>query len=264
MILYFSGTGNSLFIARSLAQMLGDSLCHINNTPADLTQEKVVGLVYPVYTYDAPAVVKTFADTLVLNKDAYVFVIATCGSTPGNAILSVKQRMEKNGASVAYSRIVSMPDCSAPAMNNNPNDQLKKLEAVPALLKQIAEDIHARKHDLQHAKCTAMGTIMNTRAMQPIGIAAVRQYVNEDKCVGCGICTKVCPQENIVLACRDASNASLASNASATAQIGDRCTQCLACVHFCPQQAMEIRHKTIPKEWQYHHPEVKLKDMLLR
>ena len=251
MILYFSGTGNSLYVARSLAQALGDSLRHINNAPADLTQEKVVGLVYPVYTYDAPAVVKKFADTLVLNKEAYMFIIATCGSTPGNAILSVKQRVEKNGASVAYSRIVSMPDCSAPAMNNNPNDQLKKLEAVPTLLEQMMSDIQARKHDLQHAKCTAMGTIMNTRAMQPIGIAAVRQHVNEDKCVGCGICTKVCPQENIVIQDKKA-------------LIGDHCTQCLACVHFCPQQAMEIRHKTMPKEWQYHHPEVKLKDMLLR
>lgn len=258
MILYFSGTGNSLYVARSLAQALGDSLCHINNAPADLTHENQVGLVFPVYTYDAPAAVKTFADPLVLNKDAYMFVVATCGSTPGNAILSVKQHIEKNGASVAYSRVVSMPDCSAPAMNNNPNDQLKKLEAVPTLLKQMMEDIQARKHDLQRAKCTAMGTIMNTRAMQPIGIAAVRQYVNADKCVGCGICTKVCPMENIMLACRDASNASV------TAQIGDHCTQCLACVHFCPQQAMEIRHKPMPKEWQYHHPEVKLKDMLLR
>jgi ferredoxin len=264
MILYFSGTGNSLYVARSLAHALGDSLCHINNAPADLTHENQVGLVFPVYTYDAPAAVKTFADPLVLNKDAYVFVVATCGSTPGNAILSVKQRLEKNGASVAYSRIVSMPDCSAPAMNNNPNDQLKKLETVPTLLEQMTADIKARKHDLLHAKCTAMGTIMNTRAMQPIGIAAVRQYVNMDKCIGCGICTKVCPMENIVLACRDASNASVASNASASAQIGDCCTQCLACVHFCPQQAMEIRHKPMPKEWQYHHPKVTLKDMLLR
>lgn len=258
MILYFTGTGNSLFIARSLAQALGESLCHINNAPVDLTQEKVVGLVYPVYTYDAPAAVKTFADTLVLNKDAYVFVVATCCSTPGNAILSVKQRVEQNGANLAYSRIVSMPDCSAPAMKNNPNKQLHKLDAVPELLEQMTSDIQAHKHDLQHAKCTAMGTIMNTRAMQPIGIVAVRQYVNTDKCIGCGICTKVCPQENIVLARRDASNASV------IAQIGDHCTQCLACVHFCPQQAMEIRHKPMPKEWQYHHPEVKLKDMLLR
>ena len=96
-----------------------------------------------------------------------------------------------------------------------------------------------------------MGTIMNTRAMQPIGIAAVRQHVNEDKCIGCGICTKVCPMENIVIKDKKA-------------LIGDRCTQCLACVHFCTQQAMEIRHKTMPKEWQYHHPEVTLKDMLLR
>ena len=40
------------------------------------------------------------------------------------------------------------------------------------------------------------------------------------------------------------------------------CTQCLACVHFCPQQAMEIRHRPTKKENQYHHPEVKVKDLM--
>lgn len=211
---------------------------------------------------------KTFADTLVLNKNAYVFVIATCGSTPGNAILSVKERLENNGASVAYSRIVSMPDCSAPTMNNDPHEQLSKLDAVPALLEQMAADIHAEMHDLQHARCTAIGTLMNSRPLQPVGIAAVRQFVNPDKCIGCGICAKVCPMGNISLTLN--SDSGLTSNspqdgrALKKAQIGDHCTQCLACVHFCPQQAMEIRHKPLPKEWQYHHPDIKLKDMLQR
>lgn len=257
MILYFSGTGNSLYVARTLAQALGETVCHINNAPADLTHEKRIGLVFPVYTYDAPAAVKAFTDTLVLNKNAYVFLIATCGSTPGNAILSVKERLEQNGASVAYSRIVSMPDCSAPAMNNDPHEQLHKLNAAPALLEQMTKDIQDEVHDLQHAKCTAIGSLMNSRALQPIGIAAVRQFVNPGKCIGCGICAKVCPQNNISLN-------PVADRAKPLATIGDHCTQCLACVHFCSQQAMEIRHKPMPKEWQYHHPDIKLKDMLQR
>ena len=160
MILYFSGTGNSLYVARTLAQALGETVCHMNNAPDDLSHEQRVGLVFPVYTYDAPAAVKTFADTLVLNKNAYVFVIATCGSTPGNAILSVKERLENNGASVAYSRIVSMPDCSAPAMNNDPHEQLSKLDAVPALLEQMAADIHAEMHDLQRERAINGFTVL--------------------------------------------------------------------------------------------------------
>lgn len=58
--------------------------------------------------------------------------------------------------------IVSMPDFSVPAMNNNPNNQLKKLEAVLELLEQMTANIQARMHNLQNAKCTAMGAIMNT------------------------------------------------------------------------------------------------------
>ena len=45
---------------------------------------------------------------------------------------------------------------------------------------------------------------------------------------------------------------------------GDNCTFCLSCVHFCPYQAMELGGKQIEKSWQYHHPDIKLKDMLKR
>ena len=61
---------------------------------------------------------------------------------------------------------------------------------------------------------------------------------------------KVCPNGNITVVDKKA-------------QIGPHCTQCLACVHFCPQQAMEIRHKPTKMEIQYHHPEVKVRDLML-
>lgn len=43
---------------------------------------------------------------------------------------------------------------------------------------------------------------------------------------------------------------------------GNRCEFCLACVHFCPHQAMELRHKPTLKERQYHHPSIKVKDLI--
>jgi formate hydrogenlyase subunit 6/NADH:ubiquinone oxidoreductase subunit I len=50
--------------------------------------------------------------------------------------------------------------------------------------------------------------------------------------------------------------------AKSIAVIGDKCTTCLACVHFCPYQAMQLGKISVEKSWQYHHPEISLKDMI--
>jgi len=250
MILWFTGTGNSLYVARQLAQLTNDALLHINDaTMTDLSSERVIGLVYPTYSYDAPLRIKEVLMNIRLPKDAYVWIVTTCGSTPGNSIWTVRKMLQKQSIELAYSRIISMPDSSAISFGNDAHSQQSKLGMLPAQLDEIAGEICARIHRLEHSGRTFTGTVVNSKLFFPIATTAVKQKVNPDKCIGCGICTKVCPNSNISLVDKKA-------------QIGSHCTQCLACVHFCPRQAMEIRHKTTKKECQYHHPDVKLKDMI--
>ena len=74
--------------------------------------------------------------------------------------------------------------------------------------------------------------------------------VNEAKCTGCKTCARVCPMSNIMV--------------EEKAHIGDNCTICLACVHVCPQQAIRTNGRETLKERQYHHPDIKLKDLIKR
>ena len=250
MIIWFSGSGNSLAVARKLAEATQDSLLHLNDAPAaDLSGEKVIGLVYPTYSYDAPLKIKEMLGSIRFPKDAYLWIVVTCGSTPGNSIFTVRRILRQQCVDVSYSRIVSMPDSSAICFGNDAHAQDKKLDAVPAQLEEIAGEINDRILRLEHAGRTFSGTTVNSKLFFPIATAAVKQDVNRDKCIGCGICAKVCPNSNITVVDKKA-------------QIGLHCTQCLACVHFCPQQAMEIRHKPTIKEIQYHHPEVNVKELI--
>ena len=78
----------------------------------------------------------------------------------------------------------------------------------------------------------------------------MRGIIADDKCIGCGICARVCPMENIHIE-------------NGHAIIGDQCLTCLACFHWCPQEAIHMsKEKDIEYRFKYHHPDVTLKDIL--
>ena len=81
MILYFSGTGNSLAIAQNIANSTNDSIMPLTKAVhEDLTAEKRIGLVYPSYDFNMPPAVRRLVPQLKLSADAYVFVIISCGA----------------------------------------------------------------------------------------------------------------------------------------------------------------------------------------
>ena len=95
MILYFSGTGNSLSVARTLAEETGDSLCHMADAlpPAGnpgtgeapvMMPARVIGLVFPVYYNDVPDAVKEFLDKVRFDPSSYIYAAVTCGGSAGN------------------------------------------------------------------------------------------------------------------------------------------------------------------------------------
>ena len=90
MILYFSGTGNSQWAARRLAEALDDEVVSINcimkeGTSAPLRSRKPFVFVAPTYAWRLPRVVDRWirGASFAGSNDAY-FVL-TCGGSVGNA-----------------------------------------------------------------------------------------------------------------------------------------------------------------------------------
>ena len=250
MIIYFSGTGNSLAISRYLADELDDKVMTLNEAVNyDLTHEKRIGLVYPCYWFNTPNAVKDLLPMLQLPHKAYTFIIIPCGAQAGNAIWWTKKTLADKGIKLNYSQKIRVPDNSAIGFGRNPNDQLWKFKKYASRLKQIANEVKSETRNLHFSWWGPIGALCATPAVQRRTLPMLTPSINTAKCIGCEICIKVCPQGNI-------------SNVNGKAQCGKHCTQCLACVHFCPQQAVELNHKPTPQQHQYHHPAVTTKEML--
>jgi ferredoxin len=77
---------------------------------------------------------------------------------------------------------------------------------------------------------------------------ADRSFRTNENCNGCGVCVEVCPVNNIELV-----------NKRPVWQ--NYCETCYGCYAWCPQSA--IQGDIVSYNEKYHHPEVKLSDMIV-
>ncbi len=73
--------------------------------------------------------------------------------------------------------------------------------------------------------------------------------VSED-CVGCGQCSRICPNRNIEMA-------------DGKPVFGSDCGSCFACLQWCPSSAIQFGRYGFEELCMkhYHHPEVKAEDL---
>ncbi|MBR2183366.1 MAG: 4Fe-4S binding protein [Acidaminococcaceae bacterium] len=100
-------------------------------------------------------------------------------------------------------------------------------------------------------KETFLGKIMASDMVKSLGMKRFTVSVDREHCTGCGICARICPAHNITVQ-------------NQKAVVGDRCAHCMACVHGCPHGGMLVNGHAIKKENRYCHPEVGLKELMIR
>lgn len=251
-IYYFSGTGNSLMVAKDLSERLENSkIVQISKDNMSIlkdTQSSKIGFVFPVYLSGMPIMVKTFIENLQINKNTYVFAIATCGGIVGTSLNQIKKILQKKDVKLSASFTIVMPG----------NDQLlysplskEKQDNLFEKEKNQVSKIASVVTNNQQALCkvnpliTTFGKALYS-TFNPKNVS--KNFWTDEKCIGCGICSKVCPANNIVMY-------------GGKPKWEQQCESCLACMQWCPQKSIQYKKSTI-KRGRYHNPYITATDFI--
>lgn len=256
VLYYFSGTGNTLMLARLLAKELGDSeIINIagcnDSTPAP--EADAIGILYPVYACGLPKMMCGFVkNNLRINAGTYIFSLTNYACFGGPASLQqLKSILENKGGKLNAGFGIAMP--SNDIMLGGAESQKKQTEHFTAAaeeIKTIAQIIEETPENYFYHKSRIPLFAARLCYKLFFWYCAKRTkgfYVN-DSCTSCGICVKICPSQNIKLV-----------NERPT--WGGNCEQCMACLQWCP--AIAIHRQGIPEtRLHYHNPAIKAQDLI--
>lgn len=235
MILCFSATGNSRWVASRLAASVGDSMfdltaCLRSGAPLPrLSGSDVVGIVFPIHSWYVARPLLGLLSRLEVPSSAYRYAVCTCGDDAGKAMDRLSRRFPLDAA---WS--VQMPNTYVPMFNLD-GDALcrSKLEAASGQLASIALAVRGRQRVWQvHEGGLAW---LKTYVVNPLFerfVVSARGFYAGEGCTSCGLCAKACPMNNVHVL------------PGAGPQWGNRCMHCMACLHACPSGVLQYKKAT--------------------
>ena len=246
-VYYFSATGNSLYAAKNIAQAIDGKLIAVQNASIIENTYDIIGFVFPTFSWGMPRMMEEFITRLEIMGRPYIFGIATCGVSPGAALVDLERILKWKGQQLAYGQKLVSAENNIFSFNPSQKAIQKGLIKADIALKQLMGEVLAQKEcPPRHPVLTPLFRLMHR--------SSTGKYASSDnafevgsQCVGCGLCQSICPAGNIVIE-------------QGRPVFLHQCEHCIACVQWCPQEAINWKGKTNGRA-RYHHPQVTLEEM---
>lgn len=242
MILYFSATGNSEYIAKNIAYLNNDDVLDISEylkkkEVMELTSVQPYVIVAPIYISTIPVVVLELLKKSKFYGNKNIYFIMTCAGSGISGAGAYAEPLAKE-LGLVYRGIehLSMPQNYLMFFTVKEEDEnLIKMndavERVPLLAEKIRND-----KDFDKSKIGFFHKI----SIKPViwlfdkFFIKPKKFYATDECVNCSLCVKVCPLNNIQMV-------------NGKPKWSKNCCHCSACINRCPKKAIEYGKKTIDK-----------------
>lgn len=239
MILFFSGTGNSEFVADALSQMLCEETVNLNEfikekKPLNLTGSEAYVIVFPVYAWRIPKAVEELLKSAKLKGSKDVFFVGTMGQNSGSCDKHCKKLCKQKEMNFKGFTGIVMPS------NYILSDIMPDEETAKATIKAAMPKIEKTARLIKNGQtlCKDDKTLFSSLLSSDFFNNAFNKYAVTDKnfvvgssCVLCGLCKRLCPKNNIEI--KDEKIVFLGN-----------CMNCYSCIQHCPKAAINIKGKT--------------------
>jgi ferredoxin len=266
VIYYFSGTGNSFKVAEDIAHTIHAETVDISTLVGKETisiDSETVGFVFPIYDFKAPEIMQTFVSKINNLDNRFIFAICTYGIASSKAMELFSENIKNVGGKLSLGFVVQMPHNGVSSGIFSEHQHEKMFSHWETKRKEITQTI--LNHENREMEKNRAGELIKIYFFQGTVFKMIPTltkmlfkvtrhgwesiaYTTNDLCIGCGICEKVCPMNNIKIE-------------NGKPVWSDHCANCFACLQWCPQSAITLGNTDLNIK-KYHHPDVSLADIL--
>jgi ferredoxin len=245
-IYYFSGTGNSLWSAQKIAEIIGGP-CELYNIGVVAQENEVIVeadaviLVFPSYAYGLPLIVSRFAKSAVFNTP-YVAALVTYGTSPGGTLAALGRILKKKKIAASFfGRIPAVENYLAIFGPQKTQIVERRLAMQEEATEEAARCVIERR---ENRVCKFRPFSLLIYSLFYIAVQFFyKWYRLGAECNGCGLCKKMCPVSAIIMQDK-------------RPVFTKRCEHCQGCLNICPLRAIHFGRVT-KKTPGYYHPWVK-------
>lgn len=238
MILYFSGTGNSKYVAQKIGEQLQDEALDLferirSGDFSALSSERPWIIAAPTYAWQLPHIVRDWVKRTELRGSREVYFVLTCGGSIGNAGAHCKALCARKDMNYRGCLEIVMPE-NYIALFRAPGkeDSLEIIRRAAGGIAVAAQCVREGKAFPE--KPVTLKDKLNSGPVNDLFYPAfvhAKKFHATESCISCGKCERVCPLSNIRLE-------------SGRPVWGKNCTHCMACICRCPSEAIEYGSHT--------------------